>query len=232
MQLLLLSNSTLKGQSYLGWPQKHLSTFLQGVKNILFIPYAGVTINYDEYTESVKNALSDFNLDITGIHTVYDKIEQIKAADCIMIGGGNTFSLLSSLQNEGLIKPIKQSIKKGAKFVGWSAGSNMACPTIKTTNDMPIEQPLSFDALGLIGFQINPHFTNEVIPNHGGESRALRLKEYLIMNPKSTVVGLPEGMLLEVDGDNLFLKGEGEAFLFKKGVEAQVLNPGKLEISF
>ena len=222
----------MKGQSYLGWPQKHLQSFLLGVKNVLFIPYAGVTINYDEYTDSVKSALIDLPVNITGIHTVYDRIEQINAADCIMIGGGNTFSLLNSLQNGGLVEPINDAIKKGTKYIGWSAGANMACPSIKTTNDMPIEQPLSFDALGLVDFQINPHFTNETIPNHGGESRELRLKEYLVMNPKSTVIGLPEGMLIEVDEDSIFLKGDGEAYIFKQGAKTQILQPGKLEVSF
>ncbi|VAW28558.1 Alpha-aspartyl dipeptidase Peptidase E, partial [hydrothermal vent metagenome] len=138
------------------------------------------------------------------------------------------FSLLKKLQDEALIEPIKTAIAKGTKYVGWSAGANMACPTIKTTNDMPVEQPQSFNAIGLIDFQINPHFTNATIPNHGGETREMRLQEYLIKNPDSKVVGLPEGMLIEIEGEHAYLKGEGKAFLFKHKAEKQTLELGKL----
>lgn len=230
MQLLLLSNSTMKGESYLAWPQSHLMGFLKGVNTVVFIPYAGVTIGYDEYTKSVKDALSDFNLDIRGVHALADKADEIINADCIMVGGGNTFSLLKNLQEQKLVEPIQKAIEKGAKYIGWSAGSNMACPTIKTTNDMPVEQPPSFNAIGLIDFQINPHFTNATIPNHGGETREMRLQEYLVKNQDSTVVGLPEGMLIEVDGEKTYLKGKGEALLFKYNQDTQLLKTGEVEI--
>ncbi len=228
MKLLLLSNSTIKGQPYLGWPQSYLKDFLKGVRTVVFIPYAGVTISYDEYTKSVEEALVDFNLEIRGIHTFSNKKEEILKADCIMTGGGNTFSLLKKLQDEELIEPIKTAVNRGTKYVGWSAGANMACPTIKTTNDMPVEQPKSFNAIGLIDFQINPHFTNATIPNHGGETREMRLQEYLAKNPDSKVVGLPEGMLIEIEGENTYLKGSGEALLFRHNKETQVLNLGSI----
>ncbi len=221
----------MKGQVYLGWPQNYLKAFLSGVKTIVFIPFAGVTYSYDEYTQSVADALSDFSLTITGIHSIENKAEEILKADCIMVGGGNTFSLLKQLQDQNLIEPIRKAISSGIKYVGWSAGANMACPTIKTTNDMPIEQPPSFNALNLIDFQINPHFTNETIPNHGGESRELRLTEYLVRNPESNVVGLPEGMLVEVDGNEAYLKGDGQALLFRHKQETQKLSTGKLDVS-
>ncbi|MCF6361403.1 MAG: dipeptidase PepE [Cyclobacteriaceae bacterium] len=230
MKLLLLSNSTTKGQSYLGWPQPYLKEFLKDVSTVIFVPYAGVTISFDEYTKSVKEALGDLIVEIRGIHAVEHKSEEILKADCIMIGGGNTFSLLKKLQEENLLDVIKKAANSGTRYVGWSAGANMACPTIKTTNDMPVEQPESFNSIGLINFQINPHFTNAIIPNHGGETREMRLQEYLVKNPESKVVGLPEGMLIEIDGKSSYLKGEGAALLFRYGKENQVLSLGELEL--
>lgn len=230
MQLLLLSNSTMKGQPYLSWPQGFLTDFLKRVKSIVFIPYAGVTVSYDDYTLSVKEALNSFDVVVRGVHTLSNKEEEILKADCVMVGGGNTFSLLKKLQDENLIESIKLAVKEGAKYVGWSAGSNMACPTIKTTNDMPVEQPQSFNAIGLIDFQINPHFTNATIPNHGGESRGMRLQEYLVKNPNSTVIGLPEGMLIEIDGGNTFLKGDGEALLFRYNQTTKTLKSGAVKL--
>ncbi len=230
MNLLLLSNSTLKGQPYLGWPQPYLKEFLQGVKSVVFVPYAGVTISYDAYTDSVKEALVDFDMDIKGVHTLANAKQEILNADCIMVGGGNTFSLLKQLQEQGLLPVIREAVANGSKYVGWSAGANMACPTIKTTNDMPVEQPQSFDALNLINFQINPHFTNATLPNHGGETREMRLQEYLVKNPESDVVGLPEGMLIAIDAERTCLKGEGEAYLFRHNQERQTLNLGSINI--
>ncbi len=230
MHLFLLSNSTMKGEAYLGWPQEHLKHFFKGVKNVVFIPYAGVTISYNEYTQSVVDSLSDFDLSIKGIHAIENKADEILKADCVMVGGGNTFSLLKRLQNENLISPIHKAVASGAKYIGWSAGANMACPTIKTTNDMPVEQPESFNALNLINFQINPHFTNATIPNHGGETREMRLQEYLVKNQNSTVVGLPEGMLIETNGEHTYLKGKGEALLFKHNEKTKILNLGKIEV--
>lgn len=230
MQLLLLSNSTMKDQSYLGWPKEYLNFFLKDVKTVIFMPYAGITVSFDEYTESVINALSDLDLEIKGVHALANKNEEILNTDCITVGGGNTFSLLKKLQDEELINPILKAVSDGTKYVGWSAGANMACPTIKTTNDMPVEQPKSFSALGLVDFQINPHFTNATIPNHGGETREKRLQEYLIKNPDSTVLGLPEGMLIEIDGENYYLKGSGEALVFRNTQNVKILLPGKVEI--
>ena len=230
MQLLLLSNSTIKGESYLNWPKDYLAKFLTGVKTVIFIPYAGVTVSYEDYTNSVKDALSSLELEIIGIHSITNKKEELSKADCVMIGGGNTFSLLKKLQDENLIDPIKKAVLNNAKYIGWSAGSNMACPTIKTTNDMPVEQPQSFSAIGLIDYQINPHFTNATIPNHGGESREMRLQEYLVKNPASKVIGLPEGMLIEINGEHSFLRGEGVSYLFQNGRDAIKLKSGSLKL--
>lgn len=188
MKLLLLSNSTIKGEPYLGWPKKYLNEYLAGIEKVLFVPYAGVTFSYDEYTAAVQNALGN-NISVTGIHQVEDKVKAIEEAKCIAVGGGNTFHLLAKMQSEGLIGPIRRAVQVGVPYIGWSAGSNVACPTIMTTNDMPIIQPSSFSALALTYFQINAHYTEKVIEGHGGESRKQRLDEFLEVNKETSVVG-------------------------------------------
>lgn len=232
MKLLLLSNSTMKGEPYLGWPQAYLKEFLIDIDEILFIPYAGVTMSNDIYTNSVSEALKPTNTQVVGIHTIKNKIKAIENAQCIVVGGGNTFHLLASMQQKGLIEPITNAVGKGTPYIGWSAGSNVACPTIMTTNDMPITQPMSFDALNLIDFQINAHYTAKTIAGHGGESRDLRLKELLVVNEKMKVVGLPEGKLLQLKNDQWYLKGiEGEETLyFKHGNAPEVLQIGQVTL--
>ena len=219
----------MKGEAYLSWPREYLSSFLTGISEVLFVPYAGVTMSYDEYTSSVQTAFNEFN--ITGVHQVGHMSSAIAKAQCIIIGGGNTFSLLAEIQRHELLFDLRDAARGGIPFVGWSAGSNMACPSIKTTNDMPIEEPDNFSALHLINFQINPHYTEATIPKHGGESRDLRLQEFLVKNQHTPVVGLPEGMLLEVEDGKVLLKGAGEAKLFNYGKPVQDLQPGELDLS-
>ena len=232
MRLLLLSNSTMKGTPYLEWPQSYLQNFLKDVDELLFVPYAGVTMSYDEYTHSVAKALEPTGTKVIGIHSVEDKQSAIENAQCIAIGGGNTYHLLAIMQNENIIESINKAVVDGAAYIGWSAGSNVACPTIMTTNDMPIIEPQSFTALNLIDFQINAHYTTKTIDGHGGESRDLRLKEFLIINNEMKVLGLPEGKLLELDGDKWYLKGiEGEQTMVFRADQTPVqLNDG--EVSF
>jgi dipeptidase E len=232
MRLLLLSNSTMKGTPYLSWPQPYLQSFLADIDELLFIPYAGVTMSHDDYTRSVREALKPTNTGITGIHQEADKPAAIIGAKCIAVGGGNTFQLLSSLQQNNLIDPIREAVKNGTAYIGWSAGSNVACPTIMTTNDMPILQPESFAALNLVDFQINAHYTAKTIEGHGGESRDLRLQELLTINKEMTVMGLPEGKLLELDGNQWYLKGiDGEqTLIFMSAVEPKSLADGLINI--
>jgi dipeptidase E len=232
MRLLLLSNSTMKGTPYLEWPQSYLQTFLKDVDELLFIPYAGVTMSYDDYTNSVAMALEPTGTKVLGIHSVDDKQSAIENAQCIAVGGGNTFHLLATMQSENIIAPINRAVVNGASFIGWSAGSNVACPTIMTTNDMPIIEPQSFAALNLIDFQINAHYTVRTIEGHGGESRDLRLKELLVINKEMKVVGLPEGKLLELNDDKWYLRGiEGEqTLLFRAEHEPVPLNDGEVTI--
>jgi dipeptidase E len=231
MKLLLLSNSTMKGEPYLSWPIGHLNRFLNNTTEILFIPFAGVTMSYDEYTNSVAKALEETGTNVVGIHTVSNAKDAIRKAECIAVGGGNTFQLLAEMKRQGLVGPIQEAVDSGASYIGWSAGSNVACPTIMTTNDMPIVMPTDFNALGLVNFQINAHFTEKTIDGHGGESRSLRIKELLTLNPEMKVVGLPEGKLIEVDDETCSLKGiESEGtVLFRSNHAPMLLQEGKID---
>lgn len=213
----------MKGTPYLEWPQSYLKSFLKDIEELLFIPYAGVTMSYDEYTDSVSKALETTNTKVVGIHTLVDKQAAIENARCIAVGGGNTFHLLYCMQKANIVEAINKAVKNGASYIGWSAGSNVACPTIMTTNDMPIVEPDSFSALNLIDFQINAHYTTKTISGHGGESRDLRLKELLTINVDMKVVGLPEGKLLELDNDKWYLKGiNGEQTMIFAAAQAPV----------
>ena len=220
MRLLLLSNSTNYGEEYLGYPRSAIKDFLgNSLRNVLFIPYAGVTISYDEYTQRVGHVYKELGHELRGIHSYADPIKAIMEAEAIAMGGGNTFELLHQLYKNELIEPIKMKVHSGMPFMGWSAGSNMACPTMMTTNDMPITEPPSFVSLDLISFQINPHYTEVTIPGHGGESRNVRIEEYLLKNNDSVVVGLPEGMIIRVEGDHYQLIGDKGARIFQFGKE-------------
>ena len=223
-QLLLLSNSTNPGEGYLEYPKESIRNFLgSDVKKVLFVPYAAVTISFDAYLDSVKVALSSLEIEIEGIHMSKDPKLAISQADAIFVGGGNSFALLKELQKNDLVKTIFDNVMDGTPFIGWSAGSNLACPSIRTTNDMPIVEPQSFEGLGLIPFQINPHYTNAKIPNHGGESRDLRIAEFLVKNQGMKVVGLPEGNILKVEGSRISLIGKGPITLFSYGNEPENL---------
>ena len=232
MQLLLLSNSTMPGGEYLSWPRQYIADFLQDNKEVLFVPYAAVTFGYNEYTTMVQQALLPLGIKVTGLHTVADKQTTLAAAGAIIVGGGNTFALLSRLQEDDLLTTIRQRVLAGTPYIGWSAGANLACPTIKTTNDMPITEPASFVALNLIAFQINPHYTSRTIAGHGGESRQQRLLEFLAMNPDLPVIGLPEGMLLQRTDNRWLLQGNGSepAVWLQAGKEPRTLTNGVVDL--
>lgn len=226
-RLLLLSNSTIPGEAYLGWPEKHIKDFLgESVNKILFIPYAGVTITYDDYFAAVSGQLNAFGYEVNSIHQLEIKDTFINKYDAIAIGGGNTFQLANLLQKQGLVEPIRKAVENGMPLMGWSAGSNIACPTIMTTNDMPIVEPNSFNGLNLVPFQINPHYTEETIPNHGGESRNMRIQEFVAINKNVSVIGIPEGSLLRQEGDQLFFVGKGPCKVFIHGKSPQVYKDG------
>ncbi len=221
-RLLLLSNSTNYKEDYLSWCGSHIDSFVAGTnQNIIFIPYAGVSISYADYTARVNSALSSFGIKVTNIEDFADKTTAIKEASAIFVGGGNTFHLLKKVQDNKLTAAIGTAVEKGVSYVGWSAGSNLACPTICTTNDMPIVQPHSFNALNLIPFQINPHFTQGVIEGHGGESRLTRLQEYLIANKKSTVACLPESSFIRIGNGEVYYEGESELIALRSDNEVK-----------
>lgn len=178
------------------WCSSIISNFVNDNSSVVFIPYAAVGFSYKDYTDKVNQALSSYNIKVHNLDDFDDKIQALHEATAIFVGGGNTFHLLKLLQKFNLINAIQKLVSNGLTYVGWSAGSNIASPTICTTNDMPIVEPESFDSLGLVSFQINPHFTEELIPNHGGESRLQRLSEYLAANPKQKVLALPESSYL------------------------------------
>jgi len=219
MKLLLSSNSTLAGEPYLQFCKDKINSFLaknEAVK-VIFVPYAAVTFSYDDYLNHVKEGLSNKHIELTGIHQWEDKRQAIRQADAIMVGGGNTFHLAHEIYRNDLMETLKSEVASGKSYIGWSAGSNLACPSIKTTNDMPILLPPSFDAMRLIPFQINPHYTHGNPPGHNGETREDRIKEFLQLNQQSTVVGLREGTMLEVDDDDIHLIGDKQIRIFRHG---------------
>ncbi len=228
MDLLLLSNSTNFGEEYLSYPKQAIKDFLGNIRNnIVFIPYAGVTFSWDDYTTKVNDALAAIGVEVTGIHSSANPVRAIKEAEAIVVGGGNSFYLLHELYKNGLIKAIQKKVSSGTPYIGWSAGSNMASPTLKTTNDMPIIEPPSFKALDLIPFQINPHYTEEVIPNHGGESRELRILEFIEANREMLVLGLPEGMIIQLKNGRYDLIGDKKVKIFKYGMEPYFVQSSK-----
>jgi len=216
MQLLLLSNSTLPGEPFFQWPHAHAKSFLQGHKKVGFVPFAQPEPEQDAYVERMSAVFGEFGCETIGLHKATDPNKALDDLDAVAIGGGNSFLLLRSLYRSGLLRAIGDRVKRGLPFLGWSAGANVACPTIMTTNDMPIVEVPSMRAMHLVPFQINPHYTEATIPGHGGESRDKRLEEYLALNQRTTVVGLREGALLHVDSGRMQLKGTGMV-IFRAG---------------
>ena len=215
MRLLLLSNSRNKGEEFLGYPESEIKDFLgTKIKHALFIPFAAVDLPFDQYNALVEGRMNAMGYSVTGIHTVSDPLKALGEAQAIMIGGGNTWQLLSLLYKHEILDLIRERVLAGAPYIGWSAGSNVACPTIKTTNDMPIIEPPSFNALGLVPFQLNAHYSDFVPEGHRAETRDDRLREFTIANPGVTVVGLREGTLLRREKDSLKLVGPEPARIF------------------
>ncbi len=226
MKLLLLSNSTNYGDAYLYHAAPMIKEVLGEVKEALFIPYAAVRFGYDEYVGKVNDGLKNTGMSVVGIHTYTDPERAIEESQVIMIGGGNTFKLLSLLYHYHLLDPIKAKVKAGTPYVGWSAGANVACPTIRTTNDMPIVEPPSLQALGLVPFQVNPHYTEKTIAGHNGESKQDRIMEYIEENPNIYVACLPEGAALKVENKSITILGNQEIKVYRKLEEIKDISPG------
>lgn len=220
---LLASTSTLHQDIYLGYLLPELEVLFEDVDEIVFIPYARPGgISHDAYTKKAKKAFAKIGKNCKGIHEFHNPIEAITQAKGIFTGGGNTFVLLSQLYEFQLIEILKHQLEKGIPYLGTSAGSNICGLSIKTTNDMPIAYPPSFDALGVVPFLINPHYI-DADPNskHMGETRETRIKEFLAYH-QSAVVGLREGSWLRVNESSIILKGTHTAKLFYKNATEEI----------
>jgi len=226
MNLLLISNSTMAGEAYLDYPKQNIADFL-GSKPVkaLFIPYAGVTVTWDDYEAKVKGRFNEIGHDLVSIHKFSDPVKAVEEAEAIVVGGGNTWNLLREIHDNMLTEPIRKKVLGGTKYIGWSAGSNMACPTIKTTNDMPIIDPKGFDALNLIPFQINPHYLDKNPEGHGGETREDRIMEFLEANKDMTVAGLREGCMFVIEGENYGFIGKLPLRIFQYGKDPYEVEP-------
>ncbi len=231
MKLLLISNSTNAGEEYLRYPLAEIGRFLPNVREIVFIPYAAVTFSYAEYERKVQARFAELGIRVRSVHRSKTPVQLIRSAEAICVGGGNTFALARKMQEQGLMPAILRKIKSDTPYVGWSAGSNVACPTICTTNDMPILQPESFRAIGAVKFQINPHYLDANPEGHAGETREQRILEYIAANPRRWVAGLREGCILRYTDERLELIGKRPMRIFKKGVAPFEVQPGD-DLSF
>jgi dipeptidase E len=215
MNVLMLSSSRVANEDYLQYAIPMLNQHLPNIKELLFIPFAGVSVSWDDYTTKVQHALPRYQ--VKGIHQYSNAHQALENAQAILVGGGNTFNLLNELYHQDLLGKIKSQVNKGTPYVGWSAGSNICGNSIRTTNDMPIVQPPSFAALNLVPFQLNPHYTDYQAPGHNGETRAQRIQEFCILNPEMPVIGIREGGALLLQGNSLVLKGVMNGVIFEGG---------------
>ena len=216
-RILAFSSSRYGNRGYLEAAAPVIKKFLDiKTTNIAFIPFASVEKNYDEYAANVTNALGHVGIQINAAKSGNAR-SLIETCNAIIIGGGNTFKLLHDIYELNLVDLIKEKVNNGTPYIGWSAGSNILSPTIGTTNDMPIIQPKSFNALGIFSFQINPHYFNQKVESFNGETRDQRLEEFLELNPQSSILALPEGTWLELHNNNLMFCGEAPGTLFQRG---------------
>jgi dipeptidase E len=232
MRLLLISNSTNPGEPYLDYPKNNIRTFLgpEPVK-ALFIPYAAVTFSFDAYEEKVSERFREIGHSLISIHRFIDPVAAVKDASALVVGGGNTWKLLKMIRDNNLIDIVRKKVLDGTPYIGWSAGSNVACPTIKTTNDMPVVEPDSFVAFNLIPFQINPHYLDANPAGHAGETREQRIEEFIEANPGVYVTGLREGTMLVREEEKISLSGPRNIRIFRKGIGPVEMGPGD-DLSF
>lgn len=224
-RLLLISNSTLYRSGYLDHAEGEIRDFLGVVKRVLFVPFA--LYNREAYAALARERLKTMGYDLESAHDVKDARQAAEDAEAIFIGGGNTFRLLKSLYDFELLPPIRRRVAQGLPFIGSSAGAIIAGPTLKTTKDMPIVQPPSFEALGLVSFQISPHYLDpDPSSTHMGETQEERINQFLEEN-NAPVAGIREGAILRVEGNAIVLKGKSGARIFRKGQEPVETLPGE-----
>jgi dipeptidase E len=222
-RLVLVSTSTVFGMRYLEHAYPELRDGIDRAGRVLFIPYA--LKDADTYAAKARAAFEEMGYGLVSLHEASDPRRAIEEAEAVFCGGGNTFRLLKTLQELGLLPLIRRRVLDGMVYAGASAGSNLACPTIRTTNDMPIVEPASLDALGLVRFQINPHYLDPAPGStHMGETRETRIREYHEEND-TPVVGLREGAILRVEGPSVLLKGVAGARVFRPGQDPVEVAP-------
>jgi len=228
-RVLIVSTSTIYGSSYLEYILPEVKTFFDDKKNIVFIPYARPGgISHDEYTDLAKEKFSNVGLSIKGLHEFDNPKEAIANADGFFTGGGNTFLLVKQLHELGFMAEIKKAVENGSPYMGTSAGCNITGINMKTTNDMPIVYPSSFDTLGLVPFNMNPHYMDpDPTSKHKGETRETRIKEFHTQN-NIPVVGLREGSWLEVNDDSVVLKGKLDARIFESNKSPYEIKTGSV----
>jgi dipeptidase E len=222
--ILLISNSTVHGRGYLDHVEQQIKSFLGRARKVLFFPFA--LFERDDYAAKARARFAAMGYSLETAHAVSDPHKAIEETDGIFIGGGNTFRLLKALEDLDLLDPIRRKVKDGTPYIGSSAGSNVAGPTIKTTKDMPIVQPRSFDSLGIVPFQISPHF-QDPDPNskHMGETQEERIVQFLEEN-ETPVVGIREGAWLVCENGAVTLRGEAGARIFRRGKIPVEAKPG------
>lgn len=225
-KLLIASTSTVHGKGYLEYILPELSDFFKGISEILFIPYARPSgISHDAYTAKVQLGFNNINIRVKGIHEFNNPIDAVNQAKGIFTGGGNTFLLLKQLYDNKVISSLKNVVENGIPYFGTSAGSNITGLTIQNTNDMPIIYPPSFNALGFIKFNLNPHYLDpDPTSTHMGETRETRINEFHSLN-EIPVLGLREGSWLQVAGNKVILKGDLNARLFQQNKPPLELPP-------
>ena len=228
-RLLLISSSRVHGSGYLGHCAEEVQDLLSGCRRVLFVPWA--MADHEGYAATARERFEELGFALDSLHEAADPKAAVSEAEAVFIGGGNTFRLLTELWHSGVVEPLRRRAREGMPYMGTSAGSNVACITIKTTNDMPIVYPPTFDALALVPFNINPHYLDpDPDSKHKGETRETRIREFHELN-EPPVVGLREGSMLKVDGDRVELRGQVGARLFRRGQEPEEFLPGA-DLSF
>ena len=223
-RILLISNSTLYGSGYLDHAETEIRSFLGDVQRVLFVPFA--LHDRDSYTATAQKRFETMGYELSSVHNAPDPKQAVNDTDAVFIGGGNTFRLLKALYDFELLDPIRERATAGMPYIGSSAGSNVAGPTIKTTNDMPIVEPPSFNALGLVPFQLNPHYLDpDPDSKHMGETREERLRQFLEEND-TPVAGLREGAMLRIENNEIILRGSTGARIFRRGFDPVETLPG------
>lgn len=227
MNIILASTSTLFGGEFLEYLKEELISLYSGIDEIIFIPFARPGgISYDDYTAKADSFFKTINIKVKGLHEFDNKTEALNNAKGFFTGGGNTFLLVKTLHEENLMSVLKRNIESGKPYLGCSAGSNIGGQNMKTTNDMPIVYPPSFDCMGLVPFNINPHYID---PNpdlkHNGETRETRIKEFLTQNDLK-VVGLREGNWIRRKGDKISVEGSEKTRIFERNKEPYEIEPG------